>query len=138
MTDFCPVDEAFKSRIQLALHYDNLGEIQRKKIWRNFTARIRNLDHEYGVDIDDIEDHISELGKEVLNGREIRNAITIARQLASFRKETFCYEHLKQAIDVGSRFSKYLRDLRVDLTDDAIKQEDGIRLTYTAAPAGIE
>ena len=29
-------DEAFKSRIQVALHYTNLDRVARKKIWKNF------------------------------------------------------------------------------------------------------
>ncbi|CAN9106303.1 unnamed protein product [Alternaria alternata] len=127
-------DEAFKSRIQLALHYDNLGFIQRKKIWRNFIARMKTLEESSITDLEDILDHIDELSKEPMNGREIRNAITIARQLAQFREQCFQYSHLKHAISVGNRFSKYLKDLRMNLTDDMIKQEDGIRL----APAGLE
>ncbi|KAH8714027.1 P-loop containing nucleoside triphosphate hydrolase protein, partial [Phaeosphaeriaceae sp. PMI808] len=78
-------DEAFKSRIQLALHYENLGFIQRKKIWRNFISRIQTLEQSSSADIEDILDHNNKLSKEVMNGREIRNAITIARQLAQFR-----------------------------------------------------
>ncbi|KAF3033325.1 hypothetical protein E8E12_004781 [Didymella heteroderae] len=130
-------DEAFKSRIQLALHYDNLGEIERRKIWQNFANRIKTLDHEHGLDIADIERSIGDLSKEVLNGREIRNAITIARQLAHFRKESFRSDHLKHAIAVGSRFGRYLRDLKMDMTEDTIKQVDGIRLSYTATPARL-
>lgn len=34
-------DEAFKSRIQLALHYKPLTIPQRKKIWRNFSSGSR-------------------------------------------------------------------------------------------------
>lgn len=132
------VDEAFKSRIQLALHYDNLGEVQRRKIWQNFIARIETLDHEYGINIADIKGNISKLCKEALNGREIRNAITIARQLAHFRKEPFDYLHLEHAIDVGSQFGRYLRDLKMNMTEDAIKQVDGIRLSYTAPPEGLQ
>jgi len=36
-------DEAFKSRIQLALHYKNLDTFQQKKIWRNFLASNQRL-----------------------------------------------------------------------------------------------
>ncbi|KAI4619722.1 hypothetical protein J4E83_005577 [Alternaria metachromatica] len=131
-------DEAFKSRIQLALHYDNLGLVQRKKIWRNFIARMKTLDESSDDDLEDILDHIDDLSKEPMNGREIRNAITIARQLAQFREQPFQYSHLKHAINVGNRFSKYLKDLRMNYTDDMIKQDSGIRFSYTAAPAGIE
>jgi hypothetical protein len=95
---------------------------------------MKALEESSSTDLDDILDHIDELSKEPMNGREIRNAITIARQLAQFREQPFQYSHLKHAISVGSRFSKYLKDLRMNLTDDMIKQEDGIRL----APAGIE
>jgi hypothetical protein len=138
LTNQFTVDEAFKSRIQLALHYDNLGLIQRKKIWRNFIARMKTLEESSSADLEDILDHIDELSKEPMNGREIRNAITIARQLAQFREQRFQYSHLKHAINVGSRFSKYLKDLRMNYTDDMIKQDSGIRFSYTAAPAGLE
>ncbi|KAH6860543.1 P-loop containing nucleoside triphosphate hydrolase protein [Alternaria alternata] len=132
-------DEAFKSRIQLALHYDNLGIVQRKKIWRNFITRMKKLEESSSADLEDILDHIDELSKEPMNGREIRNAITIARQLAQFREQRFEYSHLKHAMNVGSRFSKYLNDLRMNYTDDMIKQDSGIRFSYTAvAPAGLQ
>lgn len=36
-------DEAFKSRIQLALHYENLNVTQRRKVWRNFMNRLKTL-----------------------------------------------------------------------------------------------
>ncbi|CAN9145115.1 unnamed protein product [Alternaria alternata] len=133
------VDEAFKSRIQLALHYDNLGPAQRKKIWRNFITRMKTLEESSSADMEDILDHVDELSKEPMNGREIRNAITIARQLAQFREQRFQYSHLKHAMNVGSRFSKYLNDLRMNYTDDMIKQDSGIRFSYTAvAPAGLQ
>ncbi|KAF7681089.1 hypothetical protein GT037_000065 [Alternaria burnsii] len=131
-------DEAFKSRIQLALHYDNLGPVQRKKIWRNFITRMKKLEESSAADLEDILDHIDELSEEPMNGREIRNAITIARQLAEFRGQSFQYSHLKHAMKVGSRFSKYLKDLRMNYTDDMIKQDSGIRYSYTATPAGLE
>ena len=99
---------------------------------------MKTLENESEANIEDILDHIDELSKEVMNGREIRNAITIARQLAQFRKERFQYSHLKHAISVGSRFGKYLSNLRMNLTDDMIKQESGIRFLYTVAPAGLE
>ena len=57
------VDEAFKSRIQLVLHYDNLTESQRRKIWRNFFNRLKSLD-EGSIDYDDLTDHVDVLGEE--------------------------------------------------------------------------
>jgi len=114
-------DEAFKSRIQLALHYKNLGEEQRKAIWHNFITRIRDLD-ESNVDYADLVQHISELGKEDMNGREIRNAITTARQLAKYKKTPCCYTHLKAAIEVGGRFGKYLKSTLTEFSSDDDRQ----------------
>ncbi|OJJ67811.1 hypothetical protein ASPBRDRAFT_660136 [Aspergillus brasiliensis CBS 101740] len=101
-------DRAFKSRIQLSLHYENLTLGQRRKIWRNFMHRLRKVDAE-NVDIEDVLDHLEELGAEDINGREIRNAITIARQLAQFKEEKFCYSHLTRVLRVSGKFRKYLR-----------------------------
>jgi hypothetical protein len=127
------VDEAFKSRIQLSLHYENLGPIQRRKIWRNFMNRIKTLEVDEGgttTDVEDILYNIEELSKEAMNGREIRNAITIARQLAQFKNERFGYSHLQHVIKVGGKFGKYLEDLREGFTDDDIKKESQLRLSY--------
>ena len=99
---------------------------------------MKTLDESSDDDLEDILDHIDDLSKEPMNGREIRNAITIARQLAQFREQPFQYSHLKHAINVGNRFSKYLKDLRMNYTDDMIKQDSGIRFSYTAAPEGLE
>ena len=119
-------DEAFKSRIQLALHYKKLTTSQQKKIWRNFLGRLNQLDPET-IDHEDIIDHIDELGQEDMNGRQIRNVITTARQLALYKGKRFCYEHLRHAIDVSGEFEQYLKTLRLGLSDDQIKQEEGLR-----------
>src|ERR1700753_2078787 len=36
-------DEAFKSRIQLALHYPSLGPLQRLRVWENFVKRLESF-----------------------------------------------------------------------------------------------
>lgn len=79
-------DEAFKSRIQLAVHYNSLTTHQRTKIWENFIERLRELNEE-GIDFDDLEDNIEQLAKREMNGREIRNAITTARQYARWERQ---------------------------------------------------
>ncbi|KAF6221505.1 hypothetical protein HO133_002361 [Letharia lupina] len=68
----------FKSRIQLALRYENLTVAQQKKIWRNFLARLRSLDAS-SIEFDDVMDNVDELVKEDTNGCQIRNAIITAR-----------------------------------------------------------
>jgi SpoVK/Ycf46/Vps4 family AAA+-type ATPase len=139
-------DEAFKSRIQLSLHYENLDRSQRHKIWTNFFRRLKEMSNtaplskvtEPGtlrlkdaeaidIDFDDVEDHLSELADIEMNGRQIRNAITTARQLAKFKKEKMSYKHLKHVIGVSRKFDKYLDGVRDGFTDDQIMREVGIR-----------
>src|ERR1700753_2329243 len=96
-------DEAFKSRIQLSLHYENLSKPQRIKIWKNFINRLQSL-QETDIDFDDINCYIGELADHEMNGRQIRNAITTSRQLARFRGQNMSYAHLNHAIKVASKF----------------------------------
>ncbi|KAM0544894.1 hypothetical protein ACHAO7_008553 [Fusarium culmorum] len=97
-------DEAFKSRIQLSLHYESLSKSQRRTIWTNFLQRLQTLEKtavvqpitdrkrkyeiEQDINFDDIERHLGDLAEEEMNGRQIRNAITTARQLAKFKNES--------------------------------------------------
>jgi hypothetical protein len=111
-------DEAFKSRIQLALHYENLKEWQRRSIWENFIKRLESfgssppsrrstfnampkrqdsflsskiLERDLGTDTADLTKHLDDLAKQEMNGRQIRNAITTARQLAMYKKARMNY-----------------------------------------------
>ncbi|OTB04065.1 hypothetical protein M426DRAFT_73637 [Hypoxylon sp. CI-4A] len=132
-------DEAFKSRILLSLHYENLTEDQRTKIWKSFMTRLKNMDENLDdakrkfrevdreIDFDDVECYLSELAKHELNGRQIRNAITTARQLAVFRKEPMSSEYLKHVIGVSSKFDKYLKNVQEGYSDDQIARGEGIR-----------
>ena len=119
-------DHAFKSRIQLALHYENLRKPQRRKIWRNFFTRLRNLG-ETDVDFDDLYDHIDELADNEMNGRQIRNAITTARQLAQFDGVTFSFAQLQYVITITDRFEGYLKGVKQGFSDDQLARDDGLR-----------
>ncbi|KAG5819172.1 hypothetical protein H9Q71_001123 [Fusarium xylarioides] len=106
-------DEAFKSRIQLALRYEKLKDYQRLQIWKNFLARLKSLGEEESIDFDDIELHLEELAnKYPMNGRQIRNSITTGRQLAKYKKKKMTFSHLKRAIDVADKFDRYLADVQ--------------------------
>jgi len=124
-------DEAFKSRIQLALHYANLSPYQREKIWRNFFERLRKLEVEK-VDFDDLEDHLEHLSKIKMNGRQIRNAITTARQYAKWKAETLNYAMLKDIVETSGRFDVYLEKLNGGYSQDQLAEDEGIRLSETA------
>lgn len=122
-------DEAFKSRILLSLHYENLTRGQRTKIWKNFLVRLRELGGNTSdkIDFHDIECYIEDLTKYDLNGRQIRNVLTAGRQYANFKKERMAFHHLKHAIDVSSKFEKYLKTVQEGYSDDQVMRTEGVR-----------
>ena len=69
--------------------------------------------------------HIPDLAVEDLNGREIRNAVSTARQLARFQCKAMGYEHLQSAIEEMKKFDKYSKELNRDFTDDEIARDKG-------------
>ena len=101
-------DEAFRSRIHIALHYEDLKPRSRRQTWSNFLARLEGT--EEGENVDDIKDRLDELANHKLNGREIRNALSTARQLASHEGTKMCWEHLQLAIKTANDFGNYLKD----------------------------
>lgn len=119
-------DEAFKSRIQLSLHYQRLTEAQRVTIWENFLERLDTIDEE-SVNVDDLRRNVRELAKHDMNGRQIRNALTTARQLAQFEGDVMDFSHLKHAIKVSTKFDQYLKNVKHGATDDDIAREEGVR-----------
>ncbi|KAF4922405.1 ATPase family AAA domain-containing protein 3, partial [Colletotrichum viniferum] len=119
-------DEAFKSRIQLNLRYKNLNEQQRLQIWTNFIDRIETL-QDVGINSEEIRQHLPELATANLNGRQIRNVISTARQLAVYRKMRLGYEHIACVIGEASKFDEYLKELRQGYTADDIRRGRGER-----------
>lgn len=137
-------DEAFKSRIQLSLHYEPLSKSQRRKIWENFLNRLkttendnakvetiierkRKLEETSEIDFEEIERHLGELAAEEMNGRQIRNAITTARQLAKFKQKHMKFKHLDHVMKISRKFDKYLETVQDSYTDDQVARGEGIR-----------
>ena len=119
-------DESFKSRIQLALHYEKLKLSDRRTIWENFIRRLQKVE-EVGIDFDDINKHIDDLARNELNGRQIRNAITTARQFARHLKKDLDYADLQQVIKIALKFDKHTVDMQGGMNDDTRMRGEGIR-----------
>ena len=119
-------DEAFKSRIQLAIHYAPLEKAQRRRIWRNLLEHIERMEPSM-IDFEELMDYIDELSYSEMNGRQIRNALTTARQLAEWKKMRLNISTLKHAIKLAGRFDTYLRAMNEDLSDEQIAREERIR-----------
>ncbi|KAK5674041.1 hypothetical protein LTS10_013206 [Elasticomyces elasticus] len=118
-------DEAFKSRVQLALPYRPLTQAQRYKVWRNFIQKLKEIKE--SMLVEEIEPQVEELARIPMNGRQIRNAINTARQLARFNKCPLGVNHLERAIDVSRKFDSYIDEVRDGYTDEQIAREKGDR-----------
>lgn len=116
-------DEAFKSRINLAIRYPNLDEVQRVEIWRNFIEVLRRSREL--VDFTDLDYNVPHLAQRDMNGRQIRNVITMARYLARFRKEMLVYRHVQDAIQHVMKFDDYLKSVRG--SDDLWARQEKLR-----------
>lgn len=117
-------DEAFKSRVQLALHYPNLDEDGRYEVWSNFMDSL--ADGGESASFEEIKKKLSMLARHPLNGRQIRNTINTARQVARYKDEPLRYVHIDQALRVVNEFEKYVLDVH-EHGDDEYAREAGIR-----------
>ncbi|ETS86639.1 hypothetical protein PFICI_00467 [Pestalotiopsis fici W106-1] len=73
------MDVAFQSRVSLAIKYSELSPALRRQIWLNFIARLGSSETEAKEQLLARLDDIKEWK---LNGRQIRNVITMAQSLA--------------------------------------------------------
>ena len=61
-----------------------------------------------------------------MNGRQIRNALTTARQLALFEQETLDWDRIKDSIEVASDFNRYLVEVHGH-TEEQWSRENNVR-----------
>jgi hypothetical protein len=80
-----------------------------------------------GIKVAEIREKLPELAEAELNGREIRNAVSTARQLAMFKRVPMGYKHLESVIEEAKKFNKYLLDLQKGMTADQKKNRQGER-----------
>ncbi|KAF7354269.1 AAA domain-containing protein [Mycena venus] len=97
-------DEAFLSRIHVALHFGELSESSRAQVWRAFVTRaqIQNVD----------EKDIAELAKREVNGRQIKNAVRTAHSLAVARKESVGLRHFLETLDAMDEFTEQFEGMK--------------------------
>ncbi len=91
-------DEAFLSRIHVALHFSDLTESTKAQIWRSFLAKA-------GIPEEEVSDALlAKLAVRDINGRQIKNACRTATSLALSRGERMRFEHLEEALDAMEEF----------------------------------
>lgn len=96
-------DEAFQSRIHVALKYDELEAGARKSVWRNFLKQIPNAELD--------EESLTRLAGHVLNGREIKNAIGTAKTLADADGVGLDVERLEVVLKIQQEFEMEMKDV---------------------------
>ncbi|KAK8128975.1 hypothetical protein PG984_010083 [Apiospora sp. TS-2023a] len=81
-------DDAFISRIHVVIYYEDLGEPQRRQIWKQFFDKLER-ERKNSIIVESRAKHFvindSEMRKMTWNGREIRNAFQTAVSLAEYR-----------------------------------------------------
>ncbi|KAI1079829.1 ATPase [Whalleya microplaca] len=117
-------DDAFVSRIHVVIHYKDLGEVERRKIWEQFFDKLaRERPHicvprktrNYVL-------NASEMTRLEWNGREIRNAFQTAVALAEYRHSTvpptedgeraeLDRDDFDQVCEMTTDFKQYLDDV---------------------------
>src|SRR3569833_725353 len=81
----------------------------------------------FGVDTAGIREKISELADQNLNGRQIRTAISTARQQAMYKREPMGYKHLKIVINEANKIKEKVLELHNGRSTDQMAREDGQR-----------
>ncbi|KAJ6112321.1 hypothetical protein N7523_008382 [Penicillium sp. IBT 18751x] len=99
MIDF---DEAILSRIHLIFKYEGLTTEFRREIWMNLLSRAHTA---HGPPVVG-EDELQQLDKFSLNGRDIKNLVSIAHALATVEEEPVTYKYLEIAAESNERFSE--------------------------------
>ena len=115
-------DDAFRSRIQVALHYENLTRSARKKIWTNFIDMLE--EDQEDADISELRLHLDELAAFDMNGRHIRNTVTTARQLAAYQNRRLDWDHVDRALKVSVEFNTYLQKVHGHTEDQRARDEN--------------
>ena len=97
-------DEAFISRIHLAMNYPDLEPWMRKEIWTNALKRFPT--GEIAVDV--LSD-LDEIAKVPLNGRVISYAVRTAKAIAEEDLSKLTLEHLWDVVSVQQKFHEHMR-----------------------------
>ncbi|KAJ7271488.1 hypothetical protein C8J57DRAFT_285425 [Mycena rebaudengoi] len=97
-------DEAFLSRIHVALHFRELSEPSKAQVWRAFLAKAG------AAEVSPAQ--ISLLAQRDVNGRQIKNAVRTAHSLAVGRKERIGFGHLIETLDAMDEFTEQFEGMK--------------------------
>ncbi|KAI0593002.1 hypothetical protein F4775DRAFT_597652 [Biscogniauxia sp. FL1348] len=112
-------DDAFQSRIHIALPYKALDIKAKKAVFRIFIERVRSSTTSSSTASSSspsttkkqqfTEADYSDLARHDLNGRQIKNTVLTAQALAVQQGEQLSMHHIRQVLDVQQTFERDLR-----------------------------
>ena len=96
-------DSAFESRIHFCLHYSDLDSTGRENVWQTFIHKAKS---NFKVTVDMDESGIKSLAQLNLNGRQIKNIMSVSQSIAICRRESLTAESILKAIKISQGFLK--------------------------------
>ncbi|KAJ5658517.1 uncharacterized protein N7484_002166 [Penicillium longicatenatum] len=118
------IDDAFISRVHIAIGYPSLSEDARRKVWNGFFRKlVRDRAGKIQIAPDAKAWVLETAGDTQLNGRDIRNALQTAITLAEFESEEdpdydetlvtiVTKAHFQNVLDMCNRFRTYVTSIR--------------------------
>jgi len=104
-------DEAFLSRIHIALHFSSLSVAARTQVW---TAFLKKAGVEIGAHNGITEEELVKLTQRDINGRQVKNATRTANSLALSRGETLRFKHIVEVLDVMDDFTAEFKSMTAE------------------------
>jgi len=96
-------DDAFLSRIHIALRLHDLPFDAKVKVWKAFLKKLNIHVGQPGCIVS--QEEVNTLAAREVNGREIKNAVRTANSLAFARKEELAFAHLNEVLEVMEHFA---------------------------------
>lgn len=117
-------DQAFLSRVSVAIKYEELDIVQRSTIWWQFLNQVITASDEAQDTHSPIhsdgkpsllhDENIKALAMKPFNGRVIKNVVQTAQALALSADEPLTMSHLRAVIKVTEKFMRDTEDVRND------------------------
>ena len=99
-------DEAFQSRIHMALGLPELDDTAQLKVWGIFIKELQIDKTEKERILKFVSEEIKK--KNTLNGRQIRNAVRTAIAIAMQKNQPVAKKHISDVLGIGRDFTDYL------------------------------
>lgn len=102
-------DEAFLSRIHVALHFTELSLESKVQVWKAFLRKVDAMAEEGEGSVgggEITEEQVMELSKREINGRQIKNAVRTAQSLGVAKGQKLSYAHILQTLDAMEEFTR--------------------------------